>query len=434
MDHRSSGGERTVADDAPLRGTSDRTAECSEQPRAVPPLDGRSAPTLVLLLLITALGLGLRLYRIGSEGLWIDEAFSIWLARHSVVEMVDWVGEVDHHPPLYYLLLKGWTAVVGTSEGAARALSAVFGTLTIPALYLLGRTLVDARVGLLAAMIVALSPFHVRFAQETRMYTLLTLFACLALHAFGRVQRRRGWQAHPGGDGPRGQTVGSPGDSRWRSGFPWAVYVVATAGMLWTHNMSVFLPIALNVVVGRTWVMRRAGRHDSGLVRGAGRWLRKWAAVQGAVLLLWLPWLPSFISQAVEVYGRFWLPAATFERVISVVGVYLCDCPSWPVAMSLAVSLLLGGLALVGWWALRREGSGAGFLGLMTAMPFMGAWVVSQWRPILSARTLMWTSLSLYVAMASGVSWFWTRIRPARVRRKVTGAVIAALIAVNAGA
>jgi mannosyltransferase len=116
------------------------------------------------LLAITAIGAFLRLYRIGATGLWIDEAFSVWMGRQPVGQMLGWLVRIDQHPPLYYLLLHLWMRL-GDGEAVVRALSALCSALTIPVIYLLGRRLAGRGVGLLAALILAISPFHAYFAQ-----------------------------------------------------------------------------------------------------------------------------------------------------------------------------------------------------------------------------------------------------------------------------
>ena len=77
----------------------------------------------------------MRLYEIGSKGLWLDEAFSIWMARQPVPQILSWLVRIDQHPPLYYLLLHQWLRF-GEGEAAVRALSALLSTLTIPVFYL----------------------------------------------------------------------------------------------------------------------------------------------------------------------------------------------------------------------------------------------------------------------------------------------------------
>ena len=127
-------------------------------------------------------GLTVHFYKIGEKGLWLDEAFSVWLGWQTLSEMLAWVSHIDQHPPLYYTLLHFWM-LGGDSATMVRALSACLGILNIPLLYWLGKRLAGPGLGLLAALIITLAPFQVRFAQETRMYTMLNLNATLALLA-----------------------------------------------------------------------------------------------------------------------------------------------------------------------------------------------------------------------------------------------------------
>jgi mannosyltransferase len=378
------------------------------------------------------LGLLLRVYRIGSQGLWIDEAFSIWLARQPLAGMIRWVATVDQHPPLYYALLHAWVRVFGDGEAGVRMLSALCGILTIPMVYLLGRQMADERVGLVGALILAVSPFHVRFSQEARMYAVLTLSASLVLYASakllgarergvafagsrGALSRARGSTADHGsagsgerGSGPSeaGQGEGGSGwrgaDGRWERALPWIGYVVGTAAALWTHNAAVLLPTALNLCVASALLTHRV----SGSIRPglwSMPWLRRWVLAQGAILLLWLPWVPACISQAAGIYRRFWLPAPTLGTVISVVSVLLCDSLPLPLAGIVAVDVALLGLALTGLRSLRRRPLGAAFLGATFLVPLAGEWLLSLWRPILYARTLIWTSIPLTVMLAAGI-------------------------------
>jgi len=134
----------------------------------------RQTTALILLLAITVVGGALRAFHLGNQSLWIDEAFSVWMARQPVLEMLPWLVRIDQHPPLYYLLLRlwvrigdalGWTVPPRSAAAWARALSALASTLNIPVLYALGRRLAGRQVGLLASLVLALSPFHIYLAQ-----------------------------------------------------------------------------------------------------------------------------------------------------------------------------------------------------------------------------------------------------------------------------
>ncbi len=84
---------------------------------------------------------------------------------------------------LYYLLLHFWMSL-GQGELWVRSLSAIFSTATIPAIYSLGRRLFRPAVGLVAALLLAVNAFDVRYAQEARSYSLLVLLATVATLAF----------------------------------------------------------------------------------------------------------------------------------------------------------------------------------------------------------------------------------------------------------
>ncbi len=339
-------------------------------------LSGRRAKKSALLLAIVALGGVLRFYQIGSEGLWLDEAFSVWLARQPVGEMLSWVVRIDQHPPLYYTLLHFWMRLLGDSPATARSLSALFGALTIPVVYLLGRHLVPEheQVGLLAALILAVSPFHVRLAQEARMYTLLALYASLALYALAQLLDR---ETHT-------------------TGAVWLGYVIFTAAALLTHNTAVFLPIAANLFFLGLFLTRLRNTPTRYAIRN-------WLSAQTAVFLLWLPWLPAFLTQSMSVYREFWLPAPTWETIIGTVGVFLVDYLPLSLAGACAVGVLIAGLALSGLIHFRRQPAHIAFLLIIFATPFLGEGLVSLRRPIFYDRTLIWASLPFYLLLAAGI-------------------------------
>ena len=107
------------------------------------------APWLVLV--ITVIGVGLRVLLLGSKGMWLDETFSVLMANHNVSDMLQWVVRIDQHPPLYYLLLHYWIGFNRDTAYYVRLLSVLFGAGTIPIIYLLGKRISGVVVGLAAA-------------------------------------------------------------------------------------------------------------------------------------------------------------------------------------------------------------------------------------------------------------------------------------------
>jgi uncharacterized membrane protein len=151
-------------------------------------LDWVASPRLALaaLLTITLLALGLRLGRLTFQPLWWDEGTSVYFASQPLSDLTA-ATAADIHPPFYYLLLHFWMLLCGRGEAALRLFSVVIGALTIPLLYGVGRRLFDTRTALLAALLLALSPFHVYYSQEVRMYALVTLLGLASVYLMLRL-------------------------------------------------------------------------------------------------------------------------------------------------------------------------------------------------------------------------------------------------------
>ena len=92
--------------------------------------------------------------------------------RLSVASILTGTFSADTHPPGYYLAMFPWTRLAGTSLSAIRLPSALLGIASIPLLFLLGVFIGRPFAGAVAAMLLALSGFHVFWSQVARMYAL----------------------------------------------------------------------------------------------------------------------------------------------------------------------------------------------------------------------------------------------------------------------
>ena len=102
--------------------------------RYAPPATRHLLLTTVLLLLAT----GLRFHHLDAQSFWNDEGNSARLSERAIPAILEGTAS-DIHPPLYYLLLHGWRALLGDSEFALRALSAFAGVLTVAAVAALAK-------------------------------------------------------------------------------------------------------------------------------------------------------------------------------------------------------------------------------------------------------------------------------------------------------
>ncbi len=254
----------------------------ARQPQgAAPPASGATRPQgrgelafLVALALVTLVGGALRRYHLGQQGLWFDEADLVMRAREPWSHLLANFARPGENGPLYTLGLALWMRVAGISEAAVRLPSAVFGTLAIPALYGLGRELRGPRLGLIAACLLALSPYAHWYAQDAKMYSLATL-AAIGTTWLLLVALRQG--------------------GRW-----WAAYVLAAAMGVFVHAAVALVLVAHVAVVAVFW-RRGIGTRPN---KQQGRWL---VALSLLVALPFLIWGGAFLVRL----GPTWQPDAT---------------------------------------------------------------------------------------------------------------------------
>ncbi|MHB0878445.1 MAG: glycosyltransferase family 39 protein, partial [Anaerolineae bacterium] len=200
---------------------------------------------------VTLLALVLRLHRLAGQSIWWDEGWSVALARMSVAQLAESTAH-DVHPPLYYLALQGWTLLTGESEFALRFLSLWFGVSIVPLTYRLGRAVLSPGAGLMAALLVAVSPFCVAWSQETRMYVVATALGIASTWLAVRL---------------------------WREGRGFWPYLLTGVALLYT----LYLGIVFIMVQNLAWLALQVAER--------GRSWRRWAAAQVALVLCLAPWL-----------------------------------------------------------------------------------------------------------------------------------------------
>jgi hypothetical protein len=155
---------------------------------------------LLSALFCVSLALGVRLCRLGVQSLWLDEG-GTWaeVTSKGWAALTAELVSPNAAYPLYHLLLKAWLALAGDSEWALRFPSALAGAGAVAAIFLAARELhptASLRAPLVAALLLALSPFAIWHAQDAKAYSLLALIITLLLWSFLRalrLQTRRAW-------------------------------------------------------------------------------------------------------------------------------------------------------------------------------------------------------------------------------------------------
>ncbi|HVN65973.1 MAG TPA: glycosyltransferase family 39 protein [Methanomicrobiales archaeon] len=184
------------------KGAPEREPGCElEGPATAAPVSGcpwcsvvdaiRGSRYLRVLLLLTILGAFLRLFQLGSASLWLDEATTLTIAREPVNQIWNTLTAGEFNPPLFYWIEHAMLAF-GESEVILRIVPALFGILTIPVFYFLGTEILDRNTGILAAALLAFSPFAIFYSQEARAYALMLFFYALAFLFFLRLLKSWG--------------------------------------------------------------------------------------------------------------------------------------------------------------------------------------------------------------------------------------------------
>jgi len=147
-----------------------------------------------IVIIVILLGFGLRLWGLSSQPIWWDEARNITVASKPLRE-IPASGELDIHPPLYFLLLHFWMRIGGWSSAESaitldekglphdqafafflRFFSLIFGVVSLPLCFRLGAKLGGQTLALLATIALSTAPFWVSEAQQIRMYTITLAF------------------------------------------------------------------------------------------------------------------------------------------------------------------------------------------------------------------------------------------------------------------
>jgi mannosyltransferase len=264
-------------------------------------------PALAGIVALTVLAAVLRLYRLGHQGFWFDEANTALLVHLSPGKMLGLVPQTESTPPLYYCVAWVWARIFGYGETALRSLSALAGVLTVPVAYAAGRKLISVRAGLIAAALTACNPLLVWYSQEARSYALLVLLSAASLLAFAYLLER---------------------PTRWTA----AAWVLCSALALATHYYAVLVLVPEAMWLLATRRRERATQVGVGLVALCGLALIPLAVSQrGTGRADWIAHSP-FGRRVAEIFPQF---AAGFTSV------------AYSVIEPLALALAILGLVLL---------------------------------------------------------------------------------------
>ena len=312
------------------------------------------------LILILFFALVIRLMGILSRPIWYDEAFSILFSEKGLSAMLygtlsqTATGSADIHPLGYYTILWMWIKVFGQSAPAARLFSVFISLASLFLIYQIARNLFNEKTAEIAALLFSILPFQVHFAQEIRMYSLLSFWLLLATFSFLR---------------------GRNGDWTW-----WILFAVASALAQYTHNLAAvyLIPLAVTPLIQKKW-----------------RIFKSVVVASIVSILLYLPWLMQLPAQFAKVQSSYWVERPGIEKLFTLILFYLPHLP-------LPSNLLLSGLLIASLTialavfqmlvAKKKEPDAANkilWLAYLAFTPPILLWSVSQFVPVYIERALL---------------------------------------------
>ncbi|MGI8824225.1 MAG: glycosyltransferase family 39 protein [Chloroflexota bacterium] len=343
--------------------------------RTLPRGGGRitAAYTVGIPVILLVAAFALRVFHIDRESFWLDEGYTLFFSQLPLNRLI-MIGGAHEHPPLYYLIVHALLAAHRWFM-ATRYVSAVAGALSVVAIYHLGRTMFNRCAGVVAAILLTISPFHVWWSRDGRAYALAGLFVLLSyLAVFHALERPR-------------RSI-------------WITYAICTALALYTEYTTAF------VLLPQILLLLRA--RNRRLVRPT---LLAWLSAA----VLFVPWAGIALKDAASVASDYWIPppsAGTVENTILEFLGSVTPCPNFPcvgqeavlpvilgheAAFAIVAAALTGAALLYALVSARLELSIAG---LWVALPFVIVLALARRRSLYVDRVFLDATFGLYLLIA----------------------------------
>lgn len=447
------------------------------EPAAGTPARERRRYVVVALGALTVVAAFLRFYRLDGRSLWLDEIFQAEAARLATpAQVVGLVQSYLDQMPLFFLMtwaLGHW----GDSAFILRLPSAIAGTLTVVAVFLLGRQLFGLRYTIAAGLLMCVMAYGLWYAQEARDYALLMLLTTVQMHLAYLVVRK----------------------GRVRD---WAGLTLVTVLNLYNHYLALLVVAALGVYIGgfafahvfrlastRSRIAMLAAVAVVAVAAAAVHWRRVLHSVYGsaanafgqhparaaasaAAVLAIAACAVFFIDRRFRARGRYlgelrqlelaaacalvvavaylpWLPSLRAFLSAPNLGfarVHTANAEHWAQALTIAerlgwsgpllAALGVGGIAL-GWWTFGGRAAQSLLLLAWLVLPIAMLTVSGGWSVLnIDIRYLafLFPALTMVGAagvegIASGIEWLGGRYRaPTRIAGAAAAAVLLAVL------
>lgn len=243
--------------------------------------------------LIILVAFMLRAFKLTQQSLWLDELHNMIEAdpATSFGQLFSYLKCCDQHPPLYFFIERFAFTVFGHTEGVARSISVIAGTISVWGMWLLGKEVYNKQLGYIAAILTCVNYYNIFYSQEARGYILAFLFATLSFLYFIKL-------------------IKAP----IRSNI--VLYAVFSLLLLYTHYYSLFI-VTAQALLALLFILLEKKRTEKNR-------LFKAFLFSGILLLVgYAPWVP-FLLQMSNIKS-FWIGNVSHDFIITFFNNYFGD-------------------------------------------------------------------------------------------------------------
>jgi uncharacterized membrane protein len=357
-----------------------------------------SADRAALPLAVFGVALVMRLIGLSSRPFWLDEIFTLKRVRMAPAALVH-DSLISHHLPSFFLML--WALVpLGNPQFWLRFPSAVFGAASVMLVFLIGRRIAGRSAGLVAALVLGLSPAALAYSQEARSYTMVMSLILLSLLALTQLA-----MDVPAASVKLRERAAARG--------VWAVFVIAAIAAVDVLMDAFLWVITANLILA---VM---------LARSGNRRTLLWnLAVADLVIIAFT--VPFYLIMTLTMTQTFsnsvgWIPALSgpvlWYSFSSVYLMRIADAVTFKLMAVATPSILMwvidAGLILavaLGAWRLRLKPPVLALLGFSFLVLPLVLTVISLWQPVLLPRYILWSAAPFSVMAGVGASFVINRL------------------------
>lgn len=241
----------------------------------------------IIFLVILGVSLFLRVHDLGKESIWYDEAVAVKDANLAAFsDVIKVVKETDNNPPFYFIFLHFWIKVFGNSEFSVRMPSVIFSLGAIFMIYKVGGLLFGRNKGIVSSLLLGLSPFHIYYSQEARMYSLASFLTLVSFYFFLKILDKWSYKYALG-------------------------YIIANSLFMYTHSYSLLIILSQNIYFVLLFISKK--RQLS---------FKNWLVLQTALILLFAPWINVLINKISVLQQGFWVPRPSILSIIHIFQTY----------------------------------------------------------------------------------------------------------------